>query len=232
MLATIGLPGLVSWDVRARLVDLSVTSEPVRLLVILGGLASLAYYGRIAVVGARSPSALVILGASERPRWPMPAEAEDPSPIVPASGRAGAATAGAARLEARARVGWLANRAPIASAGVFVLAVTALAVAGGGLGAAAAAAAPAPEPVAPTEIFVPGQTEPPSPGASESAEPSAEPSVEPSSEPSQESGSETPSSAPSTTPETSPSEVPTPSGVPSPTPAGTPTLAPTVAPSA
>ena len=231
VLATIGLPGLASWDVRARLVELSVTSEPIQLLVIVGGLASLAYYGRIAVVGARSPSALVALGPSERPHWPTPAETDAPvDPARPTERVATTASAVAtvARFEARARVGWNANRAPIASAGVVILALTSLAVAGGGLGVATAAAAPAPEPVAPTETFVPGQTEPPSPGPGESGQPSTEPtsgpSVEPSAGPSQEPASGAPTTGP--TPTVVPSS-PTPSAGSSPPPGGTPTPAPT-----
>jgi NADH:ubiquinone oxidoreductase subunit 2 (subunit N) len=233
VLATIGLPGLVSWDVRARLVDLSVTSEPIRLVVILGGLASLAYYGRIALAGARSPSALVSLGGSERPRWPTPAETDGGAEVAPAAAGTPTTVLRVARLEARARIGWMANRAPIASAGVIVLALTALAVAGGGLGTAAAAAAPAPEPVAPTEIFVPGQTEPPSQGPIESGLPSAGPSAEPtggpSAEPSPGSSRAPASEAPTTSP---PSAAPSPSPGPgaSPTQVGSSTPAPTVSP--
>ena len=85
-------------------------------------------------------------GDADRPRW---SRRRSPPSV--------------ARLESRAVAGWTQNRAPIASAGVLVLALTALAVAAGALGGPAAAAAPAPEPVAPTETFVPGQTEPPSP---------------------------------------------------------------------
>jgi NADH-quinone oxidoreductase subunit N len=177
--ATIGLPGLVPWDVRGRLVDLSLTDGPVRLLVTLGGLASLLYYGRIAVAGVRGPSTLVAAGASERPR--LPGRATDAGPVPPdvraaARGVDRRLPASVGRLEARWTAGWSANRAPIASTGVLVLAVTAMAVAAGLLGGPVAAAAPAPEPAAPTETFVPGQTEPPSPDPSGTAEPSAEPS--------------------------------------------------------
>jgi formate hydrogenlyase subunit 3/multisubunit Na+/H+ antiporter MnhD subunit len=195
VLATIGLPGLLSWDVRARLVDLSVTSDPVRIVVILGGLASIAYYGRIALAGARSPSALVLLGPSERPRWPTPAETDAAAIALPAIDATTTTAQSVARLEARARVGWIANRAPIASAGVVVLAITALALAIGGLGAGSAAAAPAPEPIAPTEIFVPGQTEPPSQVPVESNQPSTEPAASPSAQPSSGSSQAAPGSA-------------------------------------
>lgn len=184
--ATIGLPGLVAWDVRGRLVDLSLTAGPVRLLVTLGGLASLAYYGRIALAGVRAPSTLVAAGASERPRLPGPAGTDGPAPAGAPAGtdavdrRLPASLAG---FETRLTVGWAVNRAPIASLGVLLLALTAMAVAAGGLGGPVAAAAPAPEPAAPTETFVPNQTEPPSPTPSASEEPSGgseEPSAEPS----------------------------------------------------
>ena len=79
VLATIGLPGLLTWDARARLVELSVSNDLMRLLVTLGGLASLAYYGRIALAGARAPSVLVTAGPSELPRRPD-APAEDAGP--------------------------------------------------------------------------------------------------------------------------------------------------------
>ncbi len=73
VLATIGLPGLASWDVRARLIDLSISNGPMRWIVTLGGLASLVYYGRIALAGARPPSARVLAGATELPQRPDPA---------------------------------------------------------------------------------------------------------------------------------------------------------------
>ncbi len=224
VLGTIGLPGLVSWDVRTRLIDLSISAGPMRWIVLIGGLASLTYYGRIALAGARQPSARVLAGATELPRRPAadpPGSTGSGAPVV--AGAAAPATAIAA-LEARVRVGWRANRAPIASVGVLILAITGLAVATGGLGASAAAAAPAPEPAPPSETFVPGETEPPSPGASESPDlttpvPSASPggSTEPS--PTEPGGS--PSSGPSAEPSSSPSEGP--SAGASASPAGEPT---------
>jgi NADH-quinone oxidoreductase subunit N len=211
LLATIGLPGLLTWDVRARLVELSVSNDPMRLLVTLGGLASVAYYGRIGLAGARPPSVLVTAGPSELPRRPD-APAED---------------AGPATLEVRARAGWDANRAPIASAGVLLLALTAMAVALGGLGVSTAAAAPAPEPIAPTETFVPGQTEPPSTSPGESVEPSTVPSEQPTTAPSAGSSAE-PTGEPSATPSATPTAKPTtkPSTAPSARPTATPSPSP------
>lgn len=180
-IATLGVPGLVAWQLRARLVELSLVDGPLRILVTLGGLASLAYYGRLLVVGLREPSALVAAAPSERPhRAAAPTGATPPEPaarglpddaerLAPSRFIPGPV----ARFESLGVASWVENRAPIATAGVLVLALTALAVAAGTLGGPAAAAAPAPEPVAPTETFVPGQTEPPSPI------PGPEPSPEP-----------------------------------------------------
>ncbi|MEO8230039.1 MAG: proton-conducting transporter membrane subunit [Chloroflexota bacterium] len=169
--ATLGVPGLVAWQVRSRLVELSLVDGPLRIVVMLGGLASLAYYGRILVVGLRQPTALVALAATERPRRSAAspaavlAPAVAPGAIRDEGDRSTSPTLPKplARLESRAVATWTVNRAPLGSAGVLVLALTALAVAAGALGGPAAAAAPAPEPAAPTETFVPGQTEPPSP---------------------------------------------------------------------
>lgn len=186
--ATVGVPGLVAWQLRARLVELNLVEGPARIVVMLGGLASLAYYGRLLLVGLRQPSALVAAGASERPRWATPPTAVQPGPATtpgPSDDEADrprvspAIPASVARLESRAVAGWTGNRAPIASAGVLVLALTALAVAAGALGGPAAAAAPAPEPAAPTETFVPGQTEPPSPVPVDESSPAPDATTEP-----------------------------------------------------
>ncbi|MEA2535831.1 MAG: multicomponent Na+:H+ antiporter subunit [Chloroflexota bacterium] len=184
--ATLGLPGLVAWQVRARLVELSVVDGPLRIAATLGGLAALAYYGRMLLVGLRQPSDLIAAAPSERPRRPGDSVAAPveptltagvgepgPSPVYPAI------PAAVAGLESRAIAHWTQNRAPIASAAVLVLALTALAVAAGALGGPAAAAAPAPEPVAPSETFVPGQTEPPSPSPGEGSSPAPGESVGP-----------------------------------------------------
>jgi NADH-quinone oxidoreductase subunit N len=158
VVATIGVPGLLSWDVRSDLIRLSLGSGPMALLVLLGGVASLAYYGRIAVAGAAAPSTLVAAGADERPKRPTP---EAPG---------GSGPSGVDRVVAAGQ----ANLAPIASAGVLVLAVVALAIGVGGLGGREAAAAPAPDPGAPTETYLPLPSEG-SPGPSEGG-----PSVAPS----------------------------------------------------
>ena len=208
VIATIGVPGLLSWDVRSDLVDLTLGSGPVALLVLLGGIASLAYYGRIALAGAAAPSTLVAAGPDERPRRAADDGAAGVATVlaVPAGDpaadaddpRAGAVDGRApddddARRRRSTRddrrpsadrlaATWTANRAPVASAGVLVLAIVGLAVGVGGLGAPDAAAAPAPDPGAPTETYVPVPSAgSPSPDTGASAEPSLEttPSAEP-----------------------------------------------------
>ncbi len=263
VVATLGVPGLVAWDVRSRLVDLSITTGPLRLLVVVGGLASLGYYGRIALAGLRPPSILVLAGATERPRRAAEVDRSDVGAAtdgiaIAAMDRGSTGTTGLAgvpdeisadtdppprpglrsprpiggaltRFESTAASIWRANRAPIASAGVLVLALTALAVGVGGLGGPAAAAAPAPEPVAPTETFVPGQTEPASPTPSESRAPdeSGPPSFAPIPTAST-GGSGTPGESASPTEVASPTEGTTPS--PSPTTTSAPTPSPSFAP--
>ncbi len=227
VIATIGVPGLLSWDVRSELIDLSLGSGPMGIVVLLGGVASLAYYGRIALAGVSAPSTLVVAGAAERPRR-APAGPTDPTagaatggePTLNDAEASAAATRatprGGGRRAATPPVGhrlvatWRANRAPIASAGVLVLALIGLTVGVGGLGSRAAAAAPAPDPGAPTETYVPvPSTESPSPSEGEpSAAPSADASA--SSEPGSESASPDQAS-------------PTPTGSSSPAASGSPT---------
>lgn len=155
VIATLGVPGLLAWDVRGRLVDLSLRDGPMRALVTLGGLASLAYYGRLGVLGLRRQVAVVAAAPSDVPVR-LPAETL-------------AAPRQVAGLEARAVAAWGVNRAPIAAVGVLVLALVAAAIGAGGLGVRGAAAADAPQPPTAGETFAPDQTEPPpsaAPGAS------------------------------------------------------------------
>jgi NADH:ubiquinone oxidoreductase subunit 2 (subunit N) len=143
-LATIGVPGLLAWQVRWSLVDGATGGLPA-LILVLGGLASLIYYGRIALVGLGRPSLLVAAATGDRP-------------VSPArTGSTGQAI----------RSTWQANRAPIASGLVLVLVVLSLLVAGGGLGGpdAARAAGPLAAPSAgPLDSPAPGSLPPePSP---------------------------------------------------------------------
>jgi NADH:ubiquinone oxidoreductase subunit 2 (subunit N) len=224
VVATIGLPGMVAWDVRGRLIDLSLSPGPFRLLVTIGGLASLTYYGRIALTGVRAASSQVGAGASERPRLPRP----DGSAAAPAraTGIAGLAMAAETRV-----VGiWRANRAPIATVGVLVLALTAVSIAAGGLGGPAAAAAPAPEPVAPTDTFIAGPSTGPSEAPSGTDQPTVGPTVGPSVAPSGASSSPVASPSPAASPGETVSPAPTApaagQGSPTPVPTPAPTLSP------
>ena len=204
------------------MIALSMSNGPVRWIVTLGGLASLIYYGRIALAGARPPSARVLAGATELPQRPDPAAVAASGTVATSPDRltadsvdpkespvAGRVMPAIDAVEARVRAGWTANRAPIASVAVLVLALTGLAMAVGGLGATSAAAAPAPEPVAPTETFVPGETEPPSPSPETSPEPSGTPGT--SAGPAT-STSPAPSSGPSGGASSEPTAEPSPSG--------------------
>ena len=125
--ATIGLPGLLAWSVRSELAR-GAAGGPLGLVVLVGGLGSLAYYGRILAVGLTRPGVLVGRAPSDRPV---------------ATARAGSA------VEA-VRTGWRANRAPISAGLVLVLVLVSVVLAAGGLGApeAARAAAPQPSPAA------------------------------------------------------------------------------------
>ena len=121
--ATMGVPGLLAWSVRATLAQ-GATSGPLQAVLVLGGLASLAYYGRLALIGAGRESLLVAAAASDRPVAVPRAE----SAIL------------------TVRAGWWTNRAPIAAGLVLVLVVVSVLVSAGGLGGPAAAQAAAPQP--------------------------------------------------------------------------------------
>ena len=123
VVATVGLPGLLAWSVRTSLVQ-GATGGPLDYVLLAAGLASLAYYARLAIVGLGRPSLLVASAPSDRP--------------VPVA-RSGTA------IDA-VRTGWLGNRALIGAGLVLVLVVVSLVVSGGGLGGPAAARAAGPEP--------------------------------------------------------------------------------------
>ena len=67
--ATVGLPGLVSFDVRMALVRLA-SDGPARAVLSLGAIAALAYYARLLAVGLADPAPGVRAVAGDRPRWP------------------------------------------------------------------------------------------------------------------------------------------------------------------
>ncbi len=200
VVATIGLPGLLAWEVRGRLTELALGDGPLRVVVVVGGFAALAAYGRIALAGLRPITALVAAAPSDLLVRP---------PVGPEP------RSGSDRAEAVALATWRANRAPIAGLGVLLLAVVALSVGGGWAGTAQAAAADAPEAGQPAETVIPGQTAPPSESPSES------PSLSPS-----ESPSSAPSGSPSAAPTGSASPRPSAAASGSPSPAPSASLAP------
>jgi len=67
VVATVGLPGLLVWDVRSRIADLSL-GTPLALLGLAGGLGSLLYYGRLARAGVGPAGPVVLAYGGERPR--------------------------------------------------------------------------------------------------------------------------------------------------------------------
>ena len=67
VVATVGLPGLLVWDVRSRIADLSL-GTPLALLGLAGGLGSLLYYGRLARVGIGPAGPAALAYAGQRPR--------------------------------------------------------------------------------------------------------------------------------------------------------------------
>ena len=122
-LATIGVPGLLAWSVRTSLVQ-GATSGPLQVVLVIGGLASLAYYGRVGLIGAGRENLLVAAAAPDRP----------------------VAVTRADSAIGTLRAGWRTNRAPIAAGLVLVLVVVSVLVSAGGLGGPAAAQAAAPQP--------------------------------------------------------------------------------------
>jgi formate hydrogenlyase subunit 3/multisubunit Na+/H+ antiporter MnhD subunit len=129
-LATIGLPGLVAWQVRWTLVD-GASDGLLSVVLLLGGLASLAYYGRILWIGTGRLSPRVADSIGDRP-------------------------VGSPRGQSLAETldrGAAANRGQIATGLVLGLVLLSVLVAAGGLGgpdAARAAGASAAPPASPT----------------------------------------------------------------------------------
>jgi formate hydrogenlyase subunit 3/multisubunit Na+/H+ antiporter MnhD subunit len=170
--ATVGLPGFMSWDARLALIR-GAFSEPIRTAVLALSLIAVIAVVRVLWVGFDRPTTLVEGAPSERMRRPAP--------------------------DLRRRVGNTTreildlNRAPASAVIVLVLAILALAVSLGVFNARNAASAdlPAPlpgaEPTAPPEpTFQPIPTEVPSPSAGRSggaatARPSASVTVAPAS---------------------------------------------------
>jgi hypothetical protein len=153
VIASIGFPGLASFDARTAIVDGALT-EPLSTIVLIGTLAPIAYYARLLVVGLRRPDRIL-----------EPVDAWRPV-VTP--------------LDITAVLPWLhktwnANRAFGTASIAVLLAVLAVATAGGALGGPAAAAESPPVLATPNGVGAPPSGAPPS-GALPSGTPSAEPS--------------------------------------------------------
>jgi formate hydrogenlyase subunit 3/multisubunit Na+/H+ antiporter MnhD subunit len=138
VLASIGIPGLAAFDARGHLVNL-VLDGPVAMLVLLGTVAPLLYYGRLFAVGIAKPHDKTGL-ASWRP-------VVAPIDLTDLRGWLGRT--------------WTDNRVISAVGGAAMLGVLALAVSAGAFGAAQAAAGLPPTLGESQESFVPGQPEEP-----------------------------------------------------------------------
>ena len=168
LLAAVAWPGLVAWEARARLVELTV-GQPIVLVVLAGILVQLAVYLRLVVIGVGRPSPAVAGGETERPRWPAPLPSR---PIVGQSGLERTFERMSHFLSAALDVAWVlpaafrVNRTLVA--GIIVLALSGLAfsVAAGGFGVPEAARAVPGEVTGPSGSEPPLETEPPASGPS------------------------------------------------------------------
>ena len=171
VLASIGLPGLAAAEARGQLITL-VLDGPIAVVVMLGTLSPLLYYGRLFAVGVERSA------GTERVGW---------RPVLDRIDRTD--------LRTSLRRAWADNRILTATAGAGVLAILALFVSAGAFGGPQAAAGLPPVVGGSVESFTPGEPEAPAgsdaptvapPSGAESSSPSPEPaghSPEPSFEP-------------------------------------------------
>lgn len=198
--AAVSWPGLVAWESRGALIDLTLDG-PFVVLVTVGALMQIVVFGRLLFVGLSRPSEAVAGGLSERPLWPasMPRR-----PMVGLTSAERALERTNHALRAGIDIAWVvpaalqANRTLIAAVLVLVLSGLSFGVASGGLGVPEAARAvpgqePGPGPVEsepppseapataspPTETESPALSGPPS-AVPSSASPSSPPSLVPS----------------------------------------------------
>jgi hypothetical protein len=158
IVASIGLPGLAAFDARGSIVRLAIDG-PLGVLVLLGTLLPLAYYGRLLVVGATRP-------------------AEDGGSAV--AWRPVVSPLDLTDIRRWLRRTWSDNLTPTATAGAALLAILALAVSSGAFGASRAAAGLPPTLEVSTESFAPGVREVPVGSDAPSAPPvEGEPSASP-----------------------------------------------------
>ena len=152
IVGSIGLPGLAAASARGTLVD-RVLDGPLEILVLLGTLGPLLYYGRLIAVGIERPGT--------QPRvagWRPVLTRIDLTDLRASLARA-----------------WADNRLVSATGGAALLALLALVVSAGAFGAADAAAGLPPTLGASVESFGPGEPQPPveSDAPIESVSPSA-----------------------------------------------------------
>ncbi len=153
VLASIGLPGLAAAEARGQLVAL-VLDSPFSLLVMLGTLSPLLYYGRLFAVGIERA------GTGPRVAWRPVLDRIDLTDV-----------------RASLRRAWSDNRLVAATASAGLLAILALVVSAGAFGGPEAAAGLPPTIGESVESFAPPQ--PGEPGASGEPGSSDAPSPEP-----------------------------------------------------
>lgn len=139
VIASVGVPGLAAFDARGEIVGLAVDG-PLAVLVLLGTLSPLVYYGRLLFVGVGRPDGRLAGGGSLRPVV---------SPVDLTNLR-----------------GWLSrtwsdNLVVTATGGAALLAILALAVSSGAFGASTAAAGLPPTLDVSRESFSPEEAKPP-----------------------------------------------------------------------
>jgi formate hydrogenlyase subunit 3/multisubunit Na+/H+ antiporter MnhD subunit len=169
--AAVGFPGLVAWEARASLVDLTIAG-PIGVIVVVSSVGQLAIYGRLLVVGLSKPSAAVVAGLSERPTWPDIVEGRHVvglSRAERAFERGGHAIGGSLDVLWGIPAAIRANRALLAGAIAVLVAALALSLSAGGFGIVEASQA-VPVPGGPGPAEGPGAPSSEPPGSSSPAE--------------------------------------------------------------
>ena len=91
--ATIGWPGVASYEARMALIRLT-SDGPFRWVLTLGAICALAYYARVLAVGLALPGAAVRAAEDDRPRWPLVAVLDSDVIVERVAGGAEARSAG------------------------------------------------------------------------------------------------------------------------------------------
>jgi len=133
VIASVGFPGLVSFDARAAIVDLALDS-PLATLVLIGTLAPLAYYGRLLWIGLARPDRILEPVDAGRPHLSAP---------------------DVTALRRWSRTTWDANRAFSTASVALLLGVLAMATSAGAFQGPAASAGLPPSLSVPNEVVEP-----------------------------------------------------------------------------